>query len=88
MTSRQPSPPSHPLEVVEGTPPALIRTEPGNAYPEIPIIMSPSQLAELLGIGRNEPYALIQTGRLRCIRLQRKILIPRAAVLEFLDGEG
>lgn len=46
----------------------------------------PEEAAPILGIGRNGVYELIRTGQLRSIKVGRKILIPLAAIEEFLNG--
>lgn len=48
----------------------------------------PEETALMLGIGRNYVYELIRTGQLRSIRVGRKILIPLAAIDDFLNGTG
>ena len=48
----------------------------------------PEEVGRLLGTGRNNVYELIRTGQLRSINVGRKILIPLAAIDEFLAGEG
>lgn len=48
----------------------------------------PEEAAPMLGVGRNGVYELIRAGRLRSIKVGRKILIPLSAIEEFLSGEG
>ncbi|GHG01377.1 hypothetical protein GCM10017783_12040 [Deinococcus piscis] len=48
----------------------------------------PEEVGHILGIGRNAVYELIRTGQLRSISIGRKILIPLAAIDEFLAGGG
>ncbi|GGK31246.1 hypothetical protein GCM10008955_26400 [Deinococcus malanensis] len=45
----------------------------------------PEEVGVLLGIGRNGVYELIRKGELRSIRVGRKIIIPLAAINEFLN---
>lgn len=45
----------------------------------------PEEVGALLGIGRNGVYELIRKGELRSIRVGRKIIIPLAAIDEFLN---
>ncbi|OLV17492.1 hypothetical protein BOO71_0008689 [Deinococcus marmoris] len=40
----------------------------------------------MLGIGRNGVYALIRAGKLRHIKVGRKILVPLSAIEDFLNG--
>ena len=53
------------------------------------------EAATLLGIGRNSAYEAIKAGSLPSVQIGRRILIPRAALDEFLlkaghpeNGEG
>ena len=46
----------------------------------------PEEASPLLGIGRNTLYALLRSGRLKSIRLGRKIIIPASAINEFLSN--
>ena len=48
---------------------------------------TPRELRSVLGLGRDKIYTLIQQGRLRSIRVDRRILIPNDAVAEFLKGQ-
>lgn len=59
------------------------------AQPTQPVKLTykPEELPAMLGIGRNGIYELIRSGRLRSIRVGRKILIPVVAVEDFLNGK-
>lgn len=48
----------------------------------------PEDVGPLLGIGRNSTYELIRSGKLRSIRVGRKILIPASAIYDFLNGQN
>lgn len=48
---------------------------------------TPEEAAQALGVGRGTGYELIRRGELRSIRVGRKILIPLAAIDEFLNGQ-
>lgn len=50
----------------------------------LPVALSVSDVAEVLGIGRSSAYGLVRCGRLRSIRIGRKIRIPKDALAEFL----
>ena len=54
---------------------------------ENPILLSPEQCAEMLGIGRSFVYQLIATGRLKSLKLNRRRLVPRAALDAFVARE-
>ena len=51
----------------------------------LPLVLSVPDLAKVLGIGRNSAYNLVNTGRIRCIRIGKNIRIPQSALLEFLN---
>ena len=51
------------------------------------ILLSPEQVAQILGIGRTFVFALIANGRLKSIKLGRRRLIPRAEVEAFIALE-
>ena len=53
-------------------------------------LLSPDEFfRELQGtIGRNSVYGLIQAGRIKHVRIGRKILIPRRELEEFLIRES
>lgn len=51
----------------------------------LPVVLSVQQLAEVLQIGRNAAYQLVNTGQIRSIRIGRTIRIPQAALLEYLN---
>ncbi len=51
------------------------------------ILLSPEQVAQILGIGRTFVFALIANGRLKSIKLGRRRLIPRAEVEAFIASE-
>lgn len=45
------------------------------------------EAAEVLGISRAFAYELVAEGTLPCLRLRRRIVVPRAALVRMLDGE-
>lgn len=50
----------------------------------LPLVLHVPDVAEVLRIGTGKVYELVRCGRLRSIKVGKKILIPRAAVFEFL----
>lgn len=48
----------------------------------------PEEVGRILGVGRNGVYELIRTRQLRSITVGRKILVPLAAIDEFLAGRA
>ena len=51
----------------------------------IPLVMTVPEMAEILHIGRNSAYALVNSGAIRSIRIGRNIRIPQSALLEYLE---
>jgi excisionase family DNA binding protein len=50
--------------------------------------LSVEEAAELLGISRAFAYELVADGTLPSLRLHRRILVPRAALLRMLDVDS
>jgi excisionase family DNA binding protein len=46
------------------------------------------QAADLLGISRALAYELVADGTIPCLRLRRRIVVPRAALVRMLDPAG
>lgn len=53
---------------------------------ELPDVISVSDLAKVLGVGKNSAYELVNTGKLKSVRVGRQIRISKAALLQFLEG--
>lgn len=51
------------------------------------LALSPEQVAQALGISVFTLYKLLHAGRIRHVRVGRRILIPIAALEAFLNGE-
>ena len=51
-----------------------------------PLVYTIAEAASLLKIGRSLVYSLANTGGLPVIRLSKRILIPRKALLDMLEG--
>jgi len=52
-----------------------------------PVLLYPvAEAAALLGIGRTNVYYLMNDGKLGSVRIGSRRLIPRAALLAFVDG--
>ena len=56
-----------------------------NYYDRIPAVLSVQELADYLKIGRNQAYALISAGSIRCIRIGRTIRIPGSSLIDYLE---
>lgn len=55
------------------------------------LLLTPTEAAELLGVGRTTIYELMNSGDIESVRIGRARRIPSAALLDFvarLRGEG
>ena len=52
----------------------------------LPLLLTMSDLASVLRIGRNAAYQLVKDGSIQSIRVGRNIRIPRNALAQFLEG--
>jgi excisionase family DNA binding protein len=52
----------------------------------VPATMSVTEAARVLGISRTTAYEAVRDGSLRSIRVRRRIVIPRAWVIDILNG--
>lgn len=50
----------------------------------LPEIMTVDEMRIYLRIGRNKAYELIKTGEIGCVKVGRKILVPKKAIEKFL----
>ena len=60
-----------------------------NANPtpdNLPLVLSVPELAAVLHIGRNAAYELVNTGKIRSIRIGKNIRIPQSALLDYLNS--
>lgn len=53
-------------------------------------LLTPSEFHGELGgcIGRNSIYEMLRAGRIRSVRLGRKLLIPRSELTAFIEREA
>lgn len=58
------------------------------SFDDLPLTLRVEDLMPILGIGRNTAYELIRSGKIRSIRIGKKIRIPKAAILEFLNRDS
>lgn len=52
----------------------------------LPPLLTVSELASVLRIGRNPAYQLVKSGSIQSIRVGRSIRIPRNALIRFLES--
>jgi excisionase family DNA binding protein len=59
-------------------------------YTKLPerLAYSAEEAADALSISRMQVYRLVRSGELRSRRCGSRILIPRRALEEYLEGEG
>ncbi len=55
------------------------------SFDDLPLTLRVEDLMPILGIGRNTAYELVRSGQIKSIRIGRKIRIPKAEVLAFLN---
>jgi excisionase family DNA binding protein len=53
----------------------------------ISLTVTVEEAAELLGIGRNSAYEAIKRGELPAVRIGRRLVVPRQALLRMLEGQ-
>lgn len=63
-----------------------ICTERVTSMEDLPLALSVPEVAEVLNIGRSGAYALVRSGKLRSLKVGRKIRIPRMALSDFLNN--
>lgn len=59
-----------------------------NTFKDYPDILSFDQVREMLHIGRNKAYTLIEQKKIRSIRIERRHKIPKISVIEFLNQDS
>lgn len=50
----------------------------------LPDVLTVEDLTQILGIGKNSAYNLVNSGSLKSVRVGRKYLISKQALLQFL----
>jgi excisionase family DNA binding protein len=56
------------------------------SFEELPDILTPADLQRHLPVSRGTVYELLKTRRIQSTRIGRKILIPKNALRNFLNG--
>ena len=52
------------------------------------VVLTVAEVADQLRIGRAAAYALVHSGQLRAVQINRRFLVPKAALMEFLQNAG
>lgn len=53
---------------------------------EYPDVLTPRQVARILGIGMNKIYDLLAENTIRCLRIGRKYIVPKKCVIDYLES--
>ncbi len=59
-----------------------------NTFKDYPDIVSFDQMREMLHIGRNKGYTLLEQRKIRSIRIGNRHKIPKANIIEFINQES
>lgn len=51
---------------------------------DLPLVLTVSEVSEILGIGKNTAYDLVHCGAIKSFRAGRQIRVSKSAFLEFL----
>lgn len=54
-------------------------------FKSLPLVLTVEQTAQVLQLGKTRVYELVRSGKLRSLRIGRKIRVPKNALLDFLD---
>src|SRR2546426_12749567 len=55
-------------------------------YSHLPLTMKVDEAAKVLGTSRGTVYEMIRRGDLFALRLGRRLIVPRRAIVELLEG--
>lgn len=58
-----------------------------NMFLQYPDAVTIQQVMEMLNIGKNKAYELIQNGTIQTVRIGKKYIIPKVAVIQFLSNK-
>ena len=53
-------------------------------YDQLPLVLTVSQVAQVLNLGRDATYNLIRAGNIHSIRIGHQYRVPKAALMEYL----
>lgn len=57
-------------------------------FQNYPDVITTEQVAEMIGVCKSTIYNLLKTQRLRHVRVGRKYVIPKQAVIDFVIGSS
>lgn len=55
-------------------------------FDQLPLVLSVSQVAQVLSLGRDTTYGLVRSGHIRSVRVGHQYRVPKAAVMEYLSA--
>ena len=53
-------------------------------YDQLPLVLTVSQVARALNLGRDTTYDLVRSGHIRSVRVGHQYRVPKAALMEYL----
>ncbi len=56
-----------------------------NTLDELPALLTPGQISTVLRVGKNQAYALINSGEIEGFRVGHCIRVKREALLKFIE---
>lgn len=57
-------------------------------FESMPFVINVIDVADTLRIGRNAAYSLINTGRIKAVKVGKQYRVPREAFIAFVKGEN
>jgi excisionase family DNA binding protein len=57
-------------------------------YDELPLILTVEQVGEVLGISRASAYNLARSSNFPTIRIGRRMLVPKGALINWIEREA
>jgi len=57
-----------------------------NIFESYSDIVSVDDIMRMLGIGKSSVYSLLKTNQIKHVRVGRKYIIPKQAVIDFING--
>ncbi|WP_236575984.1 helix-turn-helix domain-containing protein [Paenibacillus sp. USDA918EY] len=58
-----------------------------STWDHLPDVLTPTDIQQILRIGRNQTYDLIKSGQINYVKAGRKLLIPKSSFVNWLDGK-
>ncbi|PJN57290.1 hypothetical protein PAEVO_40240 [Paenibacillus sp. GM2FR] len=59
-----------------------------DSWRDLPEVMRPTDIKQILGIGQQQAYELINSNQFHYVRVGRTILIPKKAFINWLEGNN